>query len=309
MSNKYVAHSAPDETPPREPHWYVDHVRSVEEIGMIYAEKMLDYATCFSSEQIEQTRSSLIHALRIHDIGKLDLQNQAVLYSNSGRLPYDHVDGGVAVAMKNKDKIAAWLVRAHHAPGLASLDVEKVLTKRISPENLLRGKRYQRDCLSKDHISAHKHQIDTTNELRNDLIRAHESACDHKLTVNQTDYPQDALTMRFLLACLVDADHGDTAAYYAKENSPPISNQIEPRWQERLQNLAECVRNLQSLNEDRQRLREELFEQCLYDKKNRTNYYLRRSSRSRKNYLDYSKFNNKSTERRTASNFRDRSVY
>ena len=266
MSNDYVAHSALKENLRREPHWYVDHVKAVEKIGMDYAQKMLSYATCLTSEQSAQSRMSLQHALRIHDIGKLESGNQAVLRGERSQLPYDHVDGGVAVAMKNKDRIAAWLVRAHHAPGLASVALERALTKRLSPDSLLRGKRHQRCDLSKDRITAHQEQIAETDALQDELIYAHETACGHQLTVNQSDVPCDALTMRLLLSCLVDADHGDTAAYYAHSKSILTIDKIEPRWQERLQKLVQCVKNLQGANKERQELRNKLFYQCLHGK-------------------------------------------
>src|SRR5262245_29916149 len=60
-------------------------------------------------------------AAGFHDLGKLDEENQKVLQQGrAARLPWDHIDAGVAHFSNLKNWMAAWLVRGHHAPGLPS---------------------------------------------------------------------------------------------------------------------------------------------------------------------------------------------
>ncbi len=262
MTDEYVAHSAPEAKPDQRPHGYAEHVHAVEKTGLAHAQQMLCHAE-FAPEKKQQLFTSLQHALRVHDIGKLESGNQAVLSGQAqGKLPYDHVDGGVAVALANEDTLAAWLVRAHHAPGLASVADERGLQKRLCPASLLRGERYHRDDYSRDKIADHKAQITKTDAIQEQLVKAHESACAHILNKHQTDKPDNALTMRLLLSCLVDADHGDTAAYYADSDAREVK-QVEPRWQERLHQLKRKVAELPGADRARKALRDELFNQCL----------------------------------------------
>ena len=263
MANEYFAHSAPQDKPHQKPHEYAEHVHAVEQMGIANVQRMLRYAV-LAPEKKDRLTKSLQHALRIHDIGKLELRNQSVLSGQTqGKLPYDHVDGGVAVALENEDMLAAWLVRAHHAPGLTSVTDERQLQRRLRPSLKLRGKRHHRDDCSRDCIKAHKALITETDVLQQQLLKTHESTCAHTLGENQTDEPDDALTMRLLLSCLVDADHGDTAAYYSNSDTEQEIERVEPRWKERLHQLKQIVDELQGDDKDRQVLRDELFNQCL----------------------------------------------
>lgn len=260
MSDKLVAHSTPKEEPERGPHYYTDHVRAVQQMGLEYARAMFVFAR-FSVRQVVAYLKSLGNALRMHDVGKLETGNQAVLRGErTGRLPYDHVDGGVAVAQAMEDTLAAWLVRAHHAPGLASYKDEKKLKRRLQDDNLLRGMRYKRDS-DKETVAEHLRLIQQTNELIDDLVATHETSCGEKLNVHATPPPTDALATRLLLSCLVDADHGDTAAYYNGIDDRVCY--VEPKWQLRLEQLQNVVGRMQGEDADRQVLRDELFKQCL----------------------------------------------
>jgi CRISPR-associated endonuclease/helicase Cas3 len=61
-------------------------------------------------------------AATFHDLGKLDPGNQSALrQGRAGRMPWDHIDAGVAHLLANGNRMAAWLVRAHHAPGFHAL--------------------------------------------------------------------------------------------------------------------------------------------------------------------------------------------
>ena len=195
MSDKFVAHSTPKDKPDREPHYYADHVREVQRFGMEYARAMLAFAT-FSQNQSAIYLASISNALSVHDIGKLEAGNQAVLRGEqTGKLPYDHVDGGVAVARGVEDTLAAWLVRAHHAPGLASIKDEKKLKRRLQDKNLLRGMRYHRDS-NADAIAKHLQLIQQTDALTNELMTAHTVSCGEMLNVHTTPPPADGSRRR-----------------------------------------------------------------------------------------------------------------
>src|SRR6185295_2566373 len=96
-------------------------------------------------------------AATFHDLGKLDSDTQAVLRrGRGGKLYWDHIDAGVAHLSSHKDWMAAWLVRAHHAPGLPEKQ------EHFNPDNLgrkLRGRR--RDDADPQR---HAEQIARTNE-------------------------------------------------------------------------------------------------------------------------------------------------
>ena len=260
MLSKFVAHSSPKDKPDKYPHLYSDHIREVERRGMEYAERMLIYSSTLQKSK-KRLKTSLQLALRIHDIGKLEPGNQDVLSGHkNGKLPYDHVDGGVAVAISKGDKLAAWLVRAHHAPGLASVSDERTLLKRLLPSTILRGKRYREAVPERDDIAQYKELIEKTDAIVSQIISDHETCCNHHLDSNQTDVPDDALTTRLLLSCLVDADHSDTASYYTE---PHQKYSWRPRWGERLKKLEEYISALDGSDAERKLLRDKLFDQCL----------------------------------------------
>lgn len=271
MPSKYAAHSPPKKHPEREPHAYADHAREVARLGMGYAEEMLAYART-SKAQLEQYKISLRLALPIHDIGKLEAGNQAILCGNrTGSLPYDHIEAGVALATRQKDFLAAWLIRAHHAPGLASNKDERGLAKnqRLGADNLLRGKRHRRDCYDKDIIEEHKNLIAKTDKHIEQMRADHESVCDPIPTTQPSERPKEnALDVRLLLSCLVDADHSDTAAYYTGNSIIQPEDSIAPRWEQRLQQLRQKISELQGDDPERKGLRDELFRQCLNNNSN-----------------------------------------
>lgn len=265
MPSKYAAHSPPKKHPEREPHAYADHAHEVTRLGMGHAKEMLAYAR-ISKAQLEQYKTSLRLALPIHDIGKLEAGNQAVLCGDrTGPLPYDHIEAGVALAAGQQDFLAAWLIRAHHAPGLASNKDERGLAKkqRLGADHLLRGKRHRRDCYDKDIIEEHKNLIAKTDKHIEQMCADHESVCGPIPATQPYGRPKEnALDVRLLLSCLVDADHSDTAAYYAG-NSIIQAEDLTLRWEQRLQQLEQKISELQGGDPERKRMRDELFRQCL----------------------------------------------
>lgn len=267
VNNKLVAHSAPKDKggkPEREPHYYADHVQEVQRMGLSYAKEIFNFSNLPKSQATAYLKS-LGSALGVHDIGKLETGNQAVLRGDqSGKLPYDHVDGGVAVALGMEDIQAAWLVRAHHAPGLPSIKHEKKLKRRLQQQgvdNLLRGTRYKRDNVEKHTIDNHLQLIKQTDSLTDKLVACHKTSSGEELNKHKTPPPTNALTTRLLLSCLVDADHGDTAAYY--NGTGDCIGNVKPQWQARLDQLECIIKEMQGENEARKKLRDELFKECL----------------------------------------------
>ena len=111
-----LAHSARDIG--RAPQSYAEHILNVRNGARDRALTMLSFA---KSPEVSLA-SAIEVAAEYHDIGKLDPDNQAALrIGRNAKLPWDHIDAGVAHLMASKNNMAAWLVRAHHAPGLPCL--------------------------------------------------------------------------------------------------------------------------------------------------------------------------------------------
>ena len=176
----------------------------------------------FATPQPEGLLDAIDAAAAFHDLGKLDAENQAVLARGRGaRLPWDHVDAGVAHLSAAQNWMAAWLVRAHHAPGLPS-----------RPEHFDRdglGRRLRGLRWDERSVNEHERQIRRTNAKLEAYLAAHEEAAD-AIAVGPVN-AIGGLTMRLALSCLVDADHADTARF-DKGFEPPKAP--EPRWDERL---------------------------------------------------------------------------
>jgi CRISPR-associated endonuclease/helicase Cas3 len=240
-----LAHSAPSEG--RGPQTYDSHVFSVQQRARENAIAMLRFT---------EIRPGLLEAIEVaaafHDLGKLDPENQAVLRQGHGaRLPWDHIDAGVAHLSHKKNWMAAWLVRAHHAPGLPSRP------QHFDPDGLgrrLRGCRHD-DADEKRHAA----QIKRTDEQLSAYLAAQSAAMGGAATINQRK-AIGGLTMRLALSCLVDADHTDTARFttgFDPQRAP------EPRWNERLLHLDAYVGGLPlSGSAERNQHRKAFYDAC-----------------------------------------------
>lgn len=245
-----LAHSPPKTGVPGDP--YARHVESVRRGAHERAEAMLHYAVAPRSGILD----AIDAAATFHDLGKLDLDIQAVLRrGRGGALKWDHIDAGVAHLASTQDWMAAWLVRAHHAPGLPRKE------DHFDRDNLgrkLRGRR--RDNV--DPRKSHDQQIARTNASLRQYLADHEAAAGHHETTRQR--PIHGLPMRLALSCLVDADHTDTA-FFDTGRLPSAAPQ--PRWDERLTALCEYVRRLPEGDTDgeqaRNRHRAAFFDACL----------------------------------------------
>jgi CRISPR-associated endonuclease/helicase Cas3 len=194
-------------------------------------------------------------AAAYHDLGKLDPDNQTALAGGRFcKLKWDHIDAGVAHLSAAQDWMAAWLVRAHHAPGLPRK------LNHFDPDRLgwrLRGRRHDDDDWGR-----HQEQIARTDANLQDYLARHDSLV-HASGVERR-CPVHGVPMRLALSCLVDADHSDTA-FFDTGHLPPQSP--PPRWTERLNALCEYVRSLPcgvtDAEQARNRRRAAFFEACL----------------------------------------------
>ncbi len=240
-----LAHSTPKKRPDADPQTYAEHVCNTTRGASKRAERILKFCLNRPSGFLDTVKL----AAYWHDLGKLDSGNQLALSKGrKHRLPIDHIDAGVAHTLKIC-RMAAWLIRAHHSPGLPRSAQENEL------EFSFRGVR-RRDANQPDHMKLISH----VDQQLEQIVADHIEACgDFKF---EQDIVHHGLPMRIALSCLVDSDHTDTANYDrgAALPSPPLT-----RWSERIEALEEYVGGLGEGNKDesaRVQLRQTFYEQC-----------------------------------------------
>lgn len=244
-----LAHSPPPGREEGDP--YARHVSAVQCGARERAETMLRYAT----PPMDGLLEAIDAAATFHDLGKLDPDTQAALRNGRGnKLRWDHIDAGVAQLSTVKDWMAAWLIRAHHAPGLPEKQ------EHFNRDNLgwrLRGRRRVDGDPQR-----HEEQIARTDAHLRDYLELHESVIGRR--VAQPRRPIHGLAMRLLLSCLVDADHSDTAFFDTGLMAPEAP---KPRWDERLDALCRYIRALPAGKTDEERARNRrrtaFFDACL----------------------------------------------
>ena len=223
---------------------YHDHVFNVRDQAICNAKDAVSYYTGDKDTFIRWVEVAALY----HDIGKLDVLNQAVLRKDSNKpLPVAHEDAGIAGLWNLRQKESAVLVAAHHA-GLFSK----------SEENLPNKKRLFRDerrslalggCPVDKHVDAHIYEYLTAHE------KAGFARADN---VSSQQLHRCGFTRRIALSCLVDADHGDTAKHYGREVERP---EIKSLWEERLAALERYVYGLPEGKSGRERERNQLRRQ------------------------------------------------
>ncbi len=246
-----LAHSPKEEGEAGDP--YARHVESVRSGAKARAESMFHYFK--DRDRIPALLEAIKYAATFHDLGKVDPDNQAVLRAGRGGfLQWDHIDAGVAHVSACNNWMAAWLIRAHHAPGLP----EKA--EHFDPDGVgrrLRGCR--RDNAEQDR---HEEQIGRTNNQIVTYLESHRAVLGDQIINNMR--PIHGITMRLALSCLVDADHSDTAYYDTGYCPEPVT---DPKWERRLDSLINYVENLSQGNscaeKARNRVRQEFFKACL----------------------------------------------
>jgi len=188
-----LAHSAKDGASAQS---YEEHVRGVSTKAARYTKEAEHYAA---------NRSGILSAIveksaLLHDLGKLDEQNQKVLRSLDGKqhhLPVNHVDAGSAALKAENCLYSALMVYAHHR-GLPDMEAE-----------------FQREtAIFRDERSAARTHTDATLEK---LLREHQEIFPYQTNKAEQPYNGDQdVFFRMALSCLADADHTDTAAVYGQ---------------------------------------------------------------------------------------------
>ena len=251
MVSEPLAHSRP--SPDREPHTYRAHIggngnaEGVAAGARRRAEEMLRYYK--DKETAALVSRAVLDGATFHDLGKLDPEIQSALARDRrARLPWDHVDAGVAHLMAYGAQMAAWMVRAHHAPGLPSRPTH-FSTRR---DRRLRGRRDDASPLSK-----HEEQITRTDAYIAEMLALHRSAVGY---IEPTrGKPLHGLSLRLALSCLVDADHSDAAHFDSGWRLPESPAQ---RWPERLAALDAYVARLGLNSSGRSGLRRDFYDAC-----------------------------------------------
>ncbi len=243
-----LAHSPSKDRTEGDP--YARHVVAVQHGAVKRAEEMLRYA----SDVLQGLRIAIEAAAVFHDLGKLDPDIQSALRKGRGaKLKWDHVDAGVAHTWATGNKMSAWLIRSHHAPGLP----QKAEHFTEKTDRHLRGRRNDDEPNER-----HTEQIARTNSLLGEYLRVHELVVGTSTGVSKAG--AHGLAMRLALSCIVDADYTDSA--FCDTGRLP-SALLKPRWDERLMSLREYVRNLPAGSTDaeraRNRVRNDFFDACL----------------------------------------------
>lgn len=231
-----LAHSAKDGASAQT---YEAHIRGVSEKAARYAKEAEYYAV---------NRSGILSAVieksaLLHDLGKLDKQNQDVLRSLNGKrrhLPVNHVDAGSAALKAENNLYSALMVYAHHR-GLPDMETE-----------CQRGESIFRD----EHSATRDH----TDATLMDLLREHHEIFPFQTGKAEQPYDGDqGVFFRMALSCLADADHTDTAAAYGQvpeRDCPPSLHAAE-----RLAALNQYVNDLGG-DDERSNLRREMYDAC-----------------------------------------------
>ncbi|HIU75058.1 MAG TPA: CRISPR-associated protein [Candidatus Pelethocola excrementipullorum] len=236
----YLAHSARDGYPEQS---YQEHIENVQRGACHNAEEAARYAVLDG----ETLYASVEMASPVHDMGKLNKENQEVLHQrdNHVRLPLHHQDAGVTFLKKiQKDFLYPQLAVSAHHSGLPDIDQEG-----RRQENCFRDQNKE----MRDKVNM---EIDTLAALHQQLIggeistfRAN-SVCGDK-----------GVFFRIMLSCLVDADHTDTARHYRKFPQEQDVSIPKLRAKERLQRLDEYVSGLGDKSK-RSKLRTEMYRVC-----------------------------------------------
>ena len=232
-----LAHSAKDGISAQN---YEDHIHGVCEKATRYAKEAESYAAVGSGILSAVVEKSAL----LHDLGKLEEQNQNVLRSLDNKrhhLPINHVDAGCAALKAENCLYSALTVYAHHR-GLPDMGAE-----------LQREASIFRD----EHVTTRDH----TDAVLDDLLDKHCELLFPSQVGGETQmYDGDqGVFFRMALSCLADADHTDTAAAYGQ--APEKDHLPKLRADERLDALNRYVSNLGG-DDERSCLRREMYYAC-----------------------------------------------
>lgn len=232
----FLAHSA-GRNPPVPPQSYSLHIANV----LARAEENISHLDGYYKGDFLFFRETVREAATFHDLGKLDEANQQALVDNRKRkLDFNHVDAGTAFLVKNNWVESALMVYSHHI-GLQSI-----------PDENAKGEFFLRD----------PETYERTELYLTEYLNRHSKTFNSAALDPPKISDWNGLTRRIALSCLVDADHGDTAANYQREFRVQTA---DCHWHERLEKLNHYVKGLQqaSTQNKRNKLRQEIYEACL----------------------------------------------
>lgn len=233
----FLAHSAKDGIPAQS---YEEHICGVCEKAVRYAKEAESYAVDGSGILSAVAGKSA----SLHDLGKLEDQNQKVLRGSDNKqqhLPINHVDAGSAALKAENCLYSALTVYAHHI-GLPDMAAE--LNKKV--ESIFRD----------EHITTRTH----TDAVLNNLLCKHCGIFPAPFGGETSQYDGDlCVFFRMALSCLADADHTDTAAAYGQ--APEEDRLPRLRADERLGALNQYVSHLGG-DDERSCLRREMYYAC-----------------------------------------------
>lgn len=243
----WLAHSAPPKCPGKGPQTYEHHIAGVRYGAGLRARRMLEFKSHSQGVENQALLDALDFASEFHDLGKLDDDIQAVLRAGRGVSPsWDHMDAGIAFAQSENQEAAAWLIRAHHSPGLSSAPEEQI----GFGHGPLRGRRKRNSV-----TGYHDDQVARTNKCLTEYLDRHGQCCGATPRQRPGETPH-GLTLRLLLSCLVDADHNDTANWDGDivSKQPPKLD-----WVGIMKALDEYVNNLGGLESQKDDLRRDFY--------------------------------------------------
>jgi CRISPR-associated endonuclease/helicase Cas3 len=222
---------------------YQNHIAAVRESACANMRGALKYQVKPDHRLLE----TVDWAATYHDLGKLEPANQEVLRTKeTGRLPVNHVDAGVAHLRAVRPVEAAIAVYSHHI-GLCDL-----------PAELARHQRARQDA-AQAAFRDPEIKLSTDENLPKMLADHGTVASQDPGNSGRFDRSLAGFERRLLLSCLVDADHHDTARNYQHERD------IKPgecRWKERLCALDAYVGELAADVDSRTDLRSRLYAAC-----------------------------------------------
>jgi len=219
---------------------YKSHITGVLGRALAYVNDVCRYATVDGKTLLHIVNRAAL----FHDLGKLDKENQPILLGEklAKKLPVNHVDAGAAHFLdeNNLSYAIASIIQAHHIGFCDFIEEDK-----------------------KDENEAFRdlNIIEHTNKTLEYLLSVHNSLindpCDFKIDEIKGDF---SIFMRLALSCLVDADHTDTAIHYRDHPEPLPYVPLRPG--ERLNKLDEYVDSLSKSDDERSKLRSEMYKAC-----------------------------------------------